>query len=96
MLQKYVGSYSYDRASGPREARADVDIWTAEFIAGEDGRVWLDFDNQPKIEIAFYSETQFYLRGALGQAEFCFENSATIPNGFVIESDGQEMEFIRQ
>jgi len=96
VLQKYVGSYSYDRASGPREARADVDIWTAEFIAGEDGRVWLDFDNQPKIEIAFYSETQFYLRGALGQAEFFFENSATIPNGFVIESDGQEMEFIRQ
>lgn len=63
IIERYAGTYAYDRLSGKTENRSEVDLWAGKFSVDEEGRAWIDFDNQPILELDPISETEFRIRG---------------------------------
>jgi TolB-like protein/Tfp pilus assembly protein PilF len=96
VLARYEGTYAYDRLGGLAAERAETDFWVAEIYVDEAGKIWVDYDDQPKLEIAAFSETEFQLIGFEAQYEFLVDPDTGISNHFVRAADGSEIHFYRQ
>jgi len=63
VLNRYEGTFVHDRLSRANEENRESDSWTGVIRVDEEGTVWLDFDNQPKLVIIPFAESEFYLPG---------------------------------
>jgi TolB-like protein/Tfp pilus assembly protein PilF len=95
-LARYEGTFMYDRQAGLEGERATTDYWVAEVYVDEEGKVWIDFDNQPKLEIAAFSETEFQLVGMEAQYRFIVDPETGECNEFIRVADGSTSHFFRQ
>ena len=96
-LAKYEGTYSYDRLGDLTVERTDADFWVAEiYVDNDTGKIWIDYDNQPRLEIAAFSETEFQLIGFEAQYRFVVDPNTGAVDKFMRMADGQEMYFYRQ
>jgi hypothetical protein len=96
VLARYEGTFAYDRMSGLEGERTEADYWVAEIYVDEAGKIWIDYDNQPKLEIAAYSETEFQLVGMEAQYRFVVDPDSGKYNDFIRSGDGNEKHFYRQ
>lgn len=96
VLACYEGTYALDRLGGVEAERKDSDFWTAEVYVDDEGTVWIDFDDQPRLEIAAFSETEFQLVGMEAQYRFIVEPETGECNEFVRSADGKRGHFYRQ
>jgi len=96
VLARYEGTYAHDRLGGLDAERTESDFWGAEFYVDEAGKIWIDYDNQPRLEIAAFSETEFQLIGFEAQYRFIVDPDTGISNHFIRVADGAEMHFYRQ
>ncbi len=96
VLARYEGTFAHDRMSGLQGERTAADYWVAEIYVDEAGKVWIDYDNQPKLELAAYSETEFQLVHMEAQYRFVIDPDTGEYNEFIRLADGAEMHFYRQ
>ena len=96
VLERYEGTYAHDRLSRANENQSEADIWTCVISVDEDGRAWIDFDNQPILEMVPYSETEFYTPGFLGSHTFFVNPDTGIADRMEMDADGRVLEFYRQ
>jgi hypothetical protein len=96
VLARYEGKFAYDRMGGLEGERTETDYWVAEIYVDEEGKIWIDYDNQPKLEIAAYSKTEFQLVGMEAQYRFVVDPDSGKFNEFIRSGDGNEKHFYRQ
>ena len=96
VLARYEGTFAHDRMTGLEGERAETDLWVAEIFVDDAGKIWVDFDDQPKLEIAAFSETEFQLIGFVSQYRFVSDPETGEYNHFVRMKDGRETNFHRQ
>ena len=96
VLACYEGTYAFDRLTGLEGERTETDYWVAEIYADVDGKVWIDYDNQPVLEIAPYSQTEFQLVGMEAAYRFVVDPETGQCNEFLRIKDGAEIHFYRQ
>jgi TolB-like protein/Tfp pilus assembly protein PilF len=96
VLARYEGTFAYDRMTGLEGERTETDYWVAEIYVDEAGKIWIDYDNQPQLEIAAYSETEFQLVGMEAQYRFVADPDTGQYNEFIRLGDGNEKHFYRQ
>jgi len=95
-LKRYEGTYAAERIKEAKDGGADTDIWTAQVSVDDQSKVWLDFDDQPKLEIRPYSETEFFVPGFAARLRFEVEASSGTVDRMMYTGDGFEHEFNRQ
>jgi TolB-like protein len=96
ILARYEGTYAYDRLGGLDAERTEADLWVAEIYVDDAGKVWIDYDNQPRLEIAAFSETEFFSIGFVSQIQFVVDPDTGEVNQFILTTDGREGSFYRQ
>jgi hypothetical protein len=62
----------------------------------DEGKIWIDYDDQPRLEITAFSETGFQLVGMEAQYRFVIDPETGDVNEFVRLKDGAENHFYRQ
>ncbi len=94
LLESYQGTYAWLRpgTSGDMEA----DYWVAQISVDEDDTVWLDLDDQPRLEMVAYAEQNFFVPGFIQRFEFVFEAEASEASKMIFKADGREMDFLRR
>ena len=95
VLARYEGTFTHDRLSGLEGERKDTDYWTVEIVVDDNKKTWIDYDDQPKLEIAAYSEPEFQLVGMEAQYLFIIDPESGECNEFIRSVDGTEMHFYR-
>ena len=95
-LSRYEGTYAWSRVTAGAEAVSEADRWVAEISVDDEGVLWLDFDNQPKLYLAPYAEHKFHLSGFDTTLEFVFDEGSEVPTRVLNVSDGTLREFLRQ
>ncbi|MDH3440364.1 MAG: hypothetical protein OEM63_06415, partial [Gammaproteobacteria bacterium] len=95
VLARYEGTYSYDRLGDLEGERAETDIWGADIYVDDAGLIWIDYDNQPKLEIRAVTETEFDLPGFHGGFIFQPDPETGTVNSFIMTRDGREYLFYR-
>lgn len=95
-LARFEGTYSHDRLGDLEAERAETDLWGADIYVDDDGKIWVDYDNQPKLEIQPISETEFDLIGFDGGFIFDVDPDSGAINHFIMTQDGTEFLFYRQ
>jgi len=96
VLARYEGTFAMDRLGGVEGERVATDYWVAEIYVDDDGKVWIDYDNQPRLEITAFSETEFQMVGMEAQFRFVADPDTGEYNKFVRLKDGAESHFERQ
>jgi tetratricopeptide (TPR) repeat protein len=96
IMQRYEGTYAAQRVSQAADGAADSDIWTGRVSIEEDGKIWLDLDDQPRWEIAPYSETEFLLLGFVARLQFKVNPDTGIADRMLFFQEGVELNFERQ
>jgi TolB-like protein len=96
LLDLYKGSYVHARLSGAAENRNESDLWVAELGEDSDGRIMIDFDDQPALEIVPTSETEFYIRGFDSLLTMFVNEDTGQVEGMEFIQDGRPMAFERQ
>ena len=96
MLERFEGIFAAQRVTNAQDGGADTDIWTCRISVDEQDRVWIDFDNQPALQIVPYSNTEFYLPGFIQKLRFEEDSGTGTFNRIQWIGDGSELEFIRQ
>jgi hypothetical protein len=96
LLDLYKGSYVHARLSGAAENRNESDLWVAEIGEDSDGRIMIDFDDQPALEIVPTSETEFYIRGFDSLLTMFVNEDTGQVEGMEFIQDGRPMAFERQ
>lgn len=96
VLACYEGTYAFDRLGGMEGERTEADYWVADIYTDVDGKVWIDYDNQPPLEIAAYSQTEFQLVGMEATYRFVVDPETGECNEFLRIADGNEIHFYRQ
>jgi len=96
VLARYEGTFAYDRMGDLEGERTETDYWVAEIYVDEAGEIWIDYDNQPALQITAYSETEFQLVGMEAQYRFVVESDTGEYNEFIRLVDGTESHFFRQ
>lgn len=96
VLKRYEGTYAAQRIKEAVDGGADSDIWTAVISVDHDGKVWVDYDDQPRLEIRPYSETELFLPGFVGTLRFVIDADSAMANRMIYSGDGFEYEFKRQ
>ncbi|MEM9689038.1 MAG: hypothetical protein AAF917_06135 [Pseudomonadota bacterium] len=94
MLESYEGTYAWQRPGTSGDASAD--FWIGTVSVDADGTIWLDFDNQPRIEIVPFAEAKFFAPGFIQRFEFVFEDGSRTPSTMMFEADGRFLEFQRR
>ena len=95
-LKPYEGIYAAERVKNAKDGGADTDIWTAKVSIDDQGKVWIDYDDQPILEIRPYSETEFFIPGFASTLRFEKNDESGIVDRMMNIGDGFEYEFIRQ
>lgn len=95
-LARFEGVYASDRLGGLKAERTDADTWVAEIYVDDDGTPWVDFDDQPKLELAAISESALRIIGFEGRFEFEFGPEGGAAIGFVMTGDAGNVVFVRQ
>jgi len=95
-LEPFEGVYSAQRVTNVQDGGADTDIWTCRISVDEEGSIWIDFDNQPRLRIIPYSETEFFLPGFIQRLRFEEDTGSDSYSRFDFIGDASELEFIRQ
>ena len=95
VLACYEGTYAFDRLTGLDGDRTETDYWVAEIYVDIEGKVWIDYDNQPPLEIAAYSQTEFQLVGMESTYRFVKDPETGECNEFLRIKDGSENHFFR-
>ena len=62
----------------------------------KEGSLWVDYDDQPKLELEAVSESALRMIGYDGVLEFEVDPGTGVASHFVIDSDKGSMEFIRR
>ncbi len=96
VLARYEGTFAMDRLGGVEGERVATDYWVAEIYVDDDGKVWIDYDNQPRLEITAFSETEFQLVGMEAQYRFVADPETGEYDEFVRMADGTESHFERR
>jgi hypothetical protein len=96
ILKSYEGTYAAQRVKEAADGSADSDIWTGVVSVDAEGKVWIDYDDQPRLEIRPYSETEFFMPGFVGSMRFETDAASGTVNRMINTFDGFEYEFIRQ
>jgi hypothetical protein len=96
VLKSYEGTYAAQRVKEAADGSADSDIWTGVVSVDAEGKVWIDYDDQPRLEIRPYSETEFFMPGFIGRLRFKTDAASGTVNRMINTFDGFEYEFIRQ
>jgi tetratricopeptide (TPR) repeat protein len=95
-LAKYEGTYAMDTLEGVQDQQAETDVWVAEIYVDDEGKIWLDYDDQPRLEITAYSETEFQMVGMEAQFRFVEDPETGEVNELIRMKDGAEGSFFRQ
>jgi TolB-like protein/Tfp pilus assembly protein PilF len=95
-LKRYEGTFAAQRIKDAKDGGADTDIWTAVISVDGDGKVWIDYDNQPRLEIRPYSETEFFMPGFHSSLRFEVDSETGAVDRMINIGDGFEYEFKRQ
>jgi TolB-like protein/Tfp pilus assembly protein PilF len=95
-LARYEGTYAMDTLEGVQDEQAEADVWVAEIYVDDDGTIWIDYDDQPRLEITAFSETEFQLVGMAAQYRFVVDPDTGEVNEFIRMKDGSEGSFYRQ
>ena len=96
VLARYEGTFAMDRLGGVEGERVATDYWVAEIYVDDDGKIWIDFDNQPRLEITAFSETEFQLVGMEAQYRFIADPETGEYNTMIRSADGTENVFVRR
>jgi TolB-like protein/Tfp pilus assembly protein PilF len=95
VLARYEGSYSHDRMGDLEGERAETDIWGADIYVDDDGVIWVDYDDQPRLEIRAISESEFDLIGFDTVLIFEPDPDTGAVDHFIHLVDGREVHFYR-
>jgi len=95
VLASYEGAYSHDRLGDLEGERAESDIWSADIYVDDEGLIWIDFDDQPKLEIRAVTETEFDQIGFDSDVVFLPDPETGLVDSFIITQDGREHIFHR-
>lgn len=96
ILKRYEGTYVHERLSPATESRSETDLWAAVISVDDDDKIWIDFDNQPILEIVPTSETEFNMPGFLWTVTMIVDADIGITSQFEMIADGRLMLFERQ
>jgi TolB-like protein/Tfp pilus assembly protein PilF len=94
-LLPFTGTWAARMVEGNTDEGADTDTWTA-VIAVEDGALWLDFDNQPRLSMVPYEGQAFFVRGFIQRFRFEQDPAGDAYTRMVMLRDGTELVFERQ
>lgn len=95
-LKRYEGTFAAQRVKDAKDGEADTDIWTAVISVDDKGKVWIDYDNQPRLEIRPYSDTEFFIPGFATTLRFEVDAETGNVDRMINTGDGFELEFYRQ
>ena len=96
VLARYEGRFAYDLPGAADGERTESDSWVADIYADSDGTMWIDFNDQPRLEIWPYSETEFQMKGYDSKIRFIVDPETGESTEFVNLADGTEQRFFRQ
>ena len=74
---------------------SSVDIWSADISVDEAGDLWIDFDNQQRLQMAPISDEAFIVEGFIQVYRFQAGEGGAYDR-MIMERDGTELVFNRQ
>ncbi len=95
ILERYEGSFAWERPIGASEDRIESDTWVALVSIDPDGSLWFDLDDQPRLRILPVSETEFYLLGFDSRLEFILDRPEGQAKQIKFKADGRVLDFYR-
>lgn len=95
-LQPFVGNWSAQTVEETEDGPADTDVWAGEIYVDDEGQLWIDFDNQPRLKMVPFSETEFFLPGFIHLFRFETQDGSNTYNRIMLDRDGVELVFERQ
>jgi len=96
VLERIEGSYAYHRPRGEQDGVQEFDIWNGVIYIDEDGKVIIDMDRRPRLEIMPYAETEFFMPGYDAILKFEINPETGESDRFSWLFQGLEYKFIRQ
>jgi TolB-like protein/Flp pilus assembly protein TadD len=95
-LERYAGTYVHYRRSPSSEERSETDSWACIVSVDENDRIWIDFDDQPILEMAPYSKTEFHVLGFDAYLTFAVDEKGGAATRMELLQDGVQLNFERQ
>jgi hypothetical protein len=89
ILARYEGTFARQLLTKPTEESSETDSWSAIIRVDAEGTVWFDPDNQPKLEIVPYSETEFYTPGFAVRFTFIVDPATGTVDRIEDDQDGR-------
>ncbi len=96
VLAQFEGTYAHDRLGSTEGERTESDLLNADIYVDDEEKIWIDYDNQPKLQMQPVSETEMILIGFYGRLVFSIDPDTGKAGHFIDTQDGSETLFERQ
>ena len=96
VLARYEGTYAYKRPSATATNESEADYWVGVVSVDDDGVVWLDLNDQPRLMLAPSAENEFFMPGFIGRFVFEFSASSEQASSISYYRDGMFYDFVRR
>ncbi len=96
VLARMEGTYANDRLEGMDAPRTAADTWVAIIYVDDNGTPWIDYDDQPRLELAAVSESVLRIIGFDGVLTFQIDPESDRATGFLMKGDFGSSVFVRQ